>query len=189
MKNVLRKIIREQINLLFESYEMKNDGKSYTPPQKVAEIAQLALGAIGAAQQNGIQPTSIDAGGNQGSGRIKARGLSQKKPQSFSEMKRLKAFFESNDAKVEEERKKIGIIQQRRGTAEEMKRSNLLLVWNLHGGDACKKWVTDKLNSSHEDELKTKERLRFAGGHDKNDNKGFGSLNYLYDPSQQRIHR
>lgn len=189
MKNVLRKIIREQIDLLLESYEMNNDGKSYVPPQKVAETAQIALNAISRAQQNGIQPTSIDAGGNQGSGRMKAKKLAQKVSQSFSEMKRLKAFFEANATKVEDERKNVGIIQQRRGTVDEMIKSNLLLVWNLHGGDAGKKWVTDKLSNSHDEELKTKERLRFAGGQGKGDNKGFGSLNYLHDPSQQRIHR
>jgi len=189
MKNVLRKIIREQIDLLFESYEMNNDNKSYVPPQKVAETAQAALSAIGKAQQNGIQPTSIDANQNQGSGRMKAKKLAQKVPQSFTEMKRLKAFFEANTAKVTEERKKLGIIQQRIGTVDEMGKSNLLLVWNLHGGDACKKWVTEKLSNSHDDELKTKERFRFAGGHDKNDNKGFGALGFLHDPSQQRIRR
>jgi len=189
MKNVLRKIIREQIELLFESYEMKTDGKNYTPPNQVAKIAQTALEAINMAKQNGIQLTSIDENGNQGSGKLKAVKLSQKAPQSFTEMKRLKSFFDTNTAKVEEERRKIGIIQQRKGTVDEMTKSNLLLVWNLHGGDACKKWVTDKLSDSHGEELKTKERLRLAGGQGKDTNKGFGALTFDRDPSQQRIHR
>lgn len=187
MKNAIRKIIREQIEKLFESFEMKNDNKSYTPTDKVAKTAQAALSAISVAQEKGVQLNSIDGAVNQGSGRIKAKQLSQKTPQSFAEMKRLKSFFESNSSKIEEERKNIGIIQQRKGTVDEMSKSNTLLVWNLHGGDAGKEWVTSTLSSTHEQGNKTKERLRKAGGAYKNN--GMGVFKTQYDPSQQRIHR
>jgi hypothetical protein len=187
MHNVLRKIIREQINLLFESFEMKNDNKNYTPTGEVARIAQIALEAINVAKQKGIELTSLDETGNQGSGRLKAKQLSQKSKQSFVEMKRLKSFFESNSMKVEEERKKLGIIQQRRGTIDEMIKSNILLVWNLHGGDPCKKWVTSKLADTHKQGVQKKDRLRQAGGAYKNN--GMGVFQTQFDPSQQRIHR
>jgi hypothetical protein len=187
MKNALRKIIREQINLLFESFEMKNNNKNYMPTTEVAETAQTALEAITVALQKGIKLASLDTTGNQGSGRMKAKQLSQKTKQSFAEMKRLKSFFESNLTKVEEERKRIGIIQQRRGTIYEMIKSNILLVWNLHGGDACKKWVTSKLSDTHEQGNKKKERLRHVGGAYKNN--GMGVFRTQYDPSQQRINK
>jgi hypothetical protein len=118
---------------------------------------------------------------------MKAKQLSQKTKQSFAEMKRLKSFFEPNLTKVEEERKRIGIIQQRRGTIYEMIKSNILLVWNLHGGDACKKWVTYKLSDTHEQGNNKKERLRHVGGAYKNN--GMGVFRTQYDPSQQRINK
>ena len=187
MENIIRKIIKKQIDLLFETFDMDNSKKSYVPTTEVAKISQIALEAIALAKQNNIQPSSLDGTGNEGSGRIKAQGLSQRKKQSFAEMKRLKAFFDSNYQKVEDERKKIGIIQQRRGTADEMTKSNILLVWNLHGGDAGKKWVTSKLSDTHEQGNKKKERLRQAGGAYKNN--GMGVFRTQYDPSQQRIHK
>lgn len=183
----LRKLIREQIDLLFESFEMQNERKTYVPTDNVAKTARTALGAINIAKQKGIQVGSVDESGNQGSGRRKAQQLSQKTKQSFIEMKRLKAFFEANSAKVEEERKNVGIIQQRRGTVDEMTKSNLLLVWNLHGGDECKKWVESKLSDTHEQGNRKKNRLRQAGGAYKNN--GMGVFRTQYDPSQQRINR
>lgn len=187
MKNAIRKIIREQIDLLFESFDMDNSNKNYTPTEEVAKIAQNALSAIDIAKQNGVNLTSLDGTGNEGSGRVKAKALSTRTKQSFSEMNRLKSFFESNTAKVEEERKRLGIIQQRRGAADEMTKSNILLVWNLHGGDAGKKWVTSKLSDTHEQGNKKKERLRQAGGAYKNN--GMGVFRTQYDPSQQRINK
>ena len=187
MRDILRKIIREQIEVFFESFEMKNEKESYVPTNEVAKIAQTALEAIEIAKQNGIQPSSLDRTGDEGSGRVKARQLSQKEKQGFVEMKRLKAFFEKNWPKVEVERKKLGIIQQRRGTISEMSKSNILLVWNLHGGDACKEWIDLKLSDTHHQGIKTKERLRKVGGAYKNN--GMGVFRTQYDPSQQRIHR
>jgi len=187
MKNAVRKIIREQIDLLFESFDMDNSNKNYTPTNEVAKTAQTALESISIAQQKGIQLSSLDQNGNQGSGRLKAKQLSQRAKQSFSEMKRLKSFFESNSEKVESERKNIGIIQQKRGTIEEMIKSNVLLVWNLHGGDAGKKWVTEKLADTHEQGNRKKDRLRQAGGAYKNN--GMGVFQTQHDPTQQRINR
>ena len=187
MKNFVRAIIREQIELLFESFEMKNSNKTYVPTNEVIRTATIALQSLNAARQNGARPTSLDETGNQGTGSKKAVQLSKKVGQSFSEMKRLKSFFESNAAKVEEERKKIGIIQQRRGAIDEMNKSNILLVWNLHGGDACKKWVTSKLSDTHEQGNKKKERLRKAGG--AYSNNGLGVFTTQHDPSMQRIHK
>lgn len=183
MKNFIRKIIRENINCLFESFDMKNENRNYVPTTEVSKTAQIALEAI----NGGATPLSIDTDGNQGSGKLKAKQLSQKQKQSFSEMKRLKNFFDSNSQKVEEERKRIGITQQKKGTIYEMKSSNILLVWNLHGGDQAQKWVASKLSDTHNQGVHKKDRLRKVGGADTNN--GMGVFKTQYDPSQHRIHR
>ncbi|MFA5068144.1 MAG: hypothetical protein WC466_08975 [Candidatus Izemoplasmatales bacterium] len=185
--DVIRNIIRKQINLFFESFDSDNDKKTYVPPNDVAQIAKLALDSAIIAEKNGIKVKSLDEKGNQGSGRTKAKKLSEKTPQNFSEMKRLKAFFDSNAKTVEGERKKHGIIQARRGTSHEMSLSVVLLIWNLHGGDVCKNWVDSQLSDTHNQSIKKKERLRSAGGAYKNN--GMGVFKTQYDPSQQRIHR
>jgi hypothetical protein len=188
MQNIIRKIIREQINLLFETFDMKsNSNKMFTPNTQVAEIAKKALETIQFAQKKGIQLSSLDENGNEGSGRLKAQELSKRVPQNFAKMNRLKAFFQANSAKVEEERKNLGIIQQRRGTPDEMTKSKILLVWNLHGGDVGKKWVESQLSNIHKQGLKKKERLRKIGGAYKNN--GIGVFKTQFDPSQQRINR
>ena len=191
MQNIIRNIIRKEIDLLFEAFEMNNKNKTYTPTTDVSKTSQIALESIFKAQQNGVKVASIDEQQNQGSGRNKAKQLSQRNPQSFMEMKKLKSFFETNSSKVEEERRNLGIIQQRRGTLDEMIKSNTLLVWNLHGGDAGKKWVNSQLSNTHEQGVDKKKRMRIAGGDSPihSQNKGLGSLNHIFDPRQQRINR
>lgn len=184
---VLRNIIREQINAFFETFGMDNDKKTYVPPTNVSKVASTALSVLNKIQQSGGGVSSINGEENQGSGKIKANSLSQKTPQKFSEMNRLKAFFTSNLKNVEEERSKHGIIQQRKGTEHEMMKSNTILVWNLHGGDECKKWVETQLSDTHKQGNKKKERLRKAGG--AHQNNGMGVFKTQYDPSQQRILR
>ena len=187
MRTTIRKIIREQIDLFFETFEMNNDKKKFTPTNEVSKTAQIALNSIGIAKQNGIQVQSIDVEGNQGSGILKAKQLSQKIQQSFAEMKKLKSFFKTNAQNVEEERKKIGIIQQKKGTSDEMSKSNILLVWNLHGGDVGKKWIESVLLDAHKQGNKKKERLRKIGGAYKNN--GMGVFKTQFNPSQQRINK
>lgn len=187
MERAIRKLIQEQLKKLFESFDMDNEGKSYVPTTEVSKVAQIALQALNKISQNGARVSSLDDTGNEGSGKLKAKQLASKKSQSFAEMKRLKSFFDSNAAKVDAERKNIGIIQQRHSTIDEMTKSNILLVWNLHGGDVCKKWVDSKLSNAHEQGNKKKERLRKAGGADKNN--GMGVFKTQFDPSQQRIKR
>ena len=184
-KDLLRQIIKREIDLLFEAFEMDNDRKSYAPTDNVIKTANNALNSIDVAKQNGIQLTSIDGNKDEGSGRQKAKKLSNKEVQSFTEMKRLKSFFESNNKNVEDERRRLGITQLQRGTVDEMSKSNILLVWNLHGGDACKSWVNSQLSNTHTQGVKTKERLRKLGGAYKNN--GMGVFRTQYDPSQQRI--
>lgn len=185
--NIIRKIIAKEIDFLFETFYMDNDKKSFTPTDSISKIAKNAIGALDNIRNNNRSVSSIDANNNQGSGIIKAKQLANKEKQSFVEMKRLKAFFDSNESLVNKERTNLGIIQKRKGSFEEMVNSNILLVWNLHGGDPCKTWVNEKLQNTHDNAKKEKDVFRKAGGANKNN--GMGVFNVNYDPSQKRIHR
>lgn len=89
-------------------------------------------------------------GGNEGSGKRKAQELANGTPQSHAQMKRLKAFFDANQP----------------GSPE----------WGLHGGDAAKRWVDSALNSTHNDNMRTKENMRRLGGGGHGMNDGMGSM-------------
>lgn len=183
--NEIRKIIRQEIDILFESFEFKNHNDTFTPPIEVARTAELAKNIYNHLKEKGTKINSIDGNENEGSGKLKADNLSQKTPQNFGEMKRLRAFFENNAEKVNAERQKSPT--RPKGTEEEMMSSHALLVWNLHGGDACKNWVYNKISDKHSENLKTKERLRGSGG--AGINKGLGIFKTKHDPTNQRFHR
>jgi ribosomal protein S18 acetylase RimI-like enzyme len=89
-------------------------------------------------------------GGNEGSGKRKAQELSQGTPHSHAQMKRLKAFFDANQP----------------GSPE----------WELHGGDAAKRWVDSALSVTHDDNMRTKDNMRKIGGGGYGMNDGMGSM-------------
>lgn len=89
-------------------------------------------------------------GGNEGSGKRKAQELIQGTPQSHAQMKRLKAFFDANQP----------------GSPE----------WDLHGGDAAKRWVDSQLSGTHDDNMRSKEQMRRVGGGGYGMNDGMGSM-------------
>lgn len=70
----------------------------------------------------------------------KAVELGGKKAQTFNQIKKLRDFFTSNQENKQDQ------------------------SWNLHGGDACQKWVESELSKFHDKNLTTKGRLRDAGG-------------------------
>ncbi len=74
----------------------------------------------------------------------KAIELSQGQSQTFQQMKKLRDFFSSND----------GVL------TDEIAKKN----WELHGGEATKKWVERSLSNFHDENLRTKKNLRQAGG-------------------------
>lgn len=78
----------------------------------------------------------------------KAVELSNGTAQTFNQIKKLRDFFTSNqDNKQDKD-------------------------WNLHGGDACQRWVESELSKFHDENLRTKKNLRQAGG--AGDKKGMG---------------
>ncbi len=169
MERRIREIIRKNINDLFESFEFeKNDNERFIPTEPIAAASSLALQVHETVRQKGWKVSSLDEGGDEGSGKLKAKKLSNREPQNSNEMKRLKAFFEKNSDNAASERKKYNITPQQHGTTQEMKKSEVLLVWNLHGGDACRDWVNNTTQSEHDEDVKTKERIRSVGGAGKN---------------------
>jgi len=186
MGNQIRYIIRDAVEKLFESFEFRNED-NFIPTTPVSTIAGLALQAYNIVKSKGWKVSSLDDSGNDGSGKQKAGKLSQKIPQNFNEMKRLKAFFEKTQSKVDAERQKYGITPEQKGTKQEMSKSETLLVWNLHGGDACRDWVNSSMNGEHKENIKTKERVRDVGG--AGFNKGMGTMAPPKDPTNTRIHR
>ena len=175
-------------NLLSEAFEFSNKNDSFVPTDEIKRIAERAKIALEKVKESGQKFESAEGKKNEGSGKRKVEDLIQVVPQSFPEMKRLYAFFESNKNNIAEERKKLGILPQQKGSEEEMLKSPTILAWNLHGGDPCQNWVGEKLGAKHKSNLKTKERLRIGGGAGKN--KGMGSMDItMMDPTKTRIHK
>lgn len=72
----------------------------------------------------------------------KAVELGGKKAQTFNQIQKLRDFFVKNQNNKQDQ------------------------SWNLHGGDNCRDWVEKKLGEFHDESLRTKSRLRDAGGAD-----------------------
>jgi hypothetical protein len=166
----LKKLICEELSGFFEAYEFDYN-KTFIPPVHVATIAKRALGVI-------VHNDMVSHGGNEGSGKSKARSLANKEPQNHSMMKRLKAFFDKNSEAVAQERR----------LGKNISSSGIIQAWELHGGDAGMKWVNHEIKKVNDSNLNTKKTLRKIGG--AGINKGLGTMDVTQmDPTKQRIHR
>ena len=146
----LRLLVRE---LIREALEFNND-KTFIPPQDVIMAAQNALETV--------SPSSM-SGDNKGNGANKARRLAAGDAQNFSEMKRLKSFFDTEKENKDRDR----------------------AAWELHGGDRAYAWVTRELERLNKGNLRSKGVARVMGG--AGINKGMGTLSKsLLDPTNTR---
>lgn len=92
----------------------------------------------------------------------KAVELSSGKAQTFNQMKKLRDFFTQNQNNKSD------------------------ISWNLHGGDACHKWVESELSKFHDENLSTRQNLQKAGG--AGDKKGMGVFDTtIMDPTKARF--
>ena len=166
----LKKIISEEVVSVVEAFEFNYD-KIFIPPVHVASVAKNALGTIA---HNDL----TTYGGNEGSGKEKAKTLSERKPYTHGMMKRLKAYFDKN----------LDTIRQERNTGKNISNSGVIQVWELHGGDAGMKWVNGEIAKHNDSNLRTKKNIRQIGG--AGINKGMGTMDVtMMDPTKQRIHR
>ena len=119
-------------------------------------------------------------GTDEGSGKSKAKELSEKKPQNMAQMKKMANFFEKHEANV-------GQIKSQGGPQTDGQKG-IMQAWELHGGDACRQWVKGELAKFHDAGMRTKKLLRTAGG--ASPNKGTGVFDIsIMDANKSRIHR
>lgn len=166
----IRKIISEEIRAVFEAVTFDNN-KTFTPPPNVAQRAQEAL--------NAVSNNNLTASGtNTGSGLSKAKELAAKQTQSFDQMRRMKSFFDTQEASY----------RQEKSAGKTVKDSGVIQSWELHGGDSGKDWVNQEMGSLKQDNLNTKKNMRKAGGAGTNKGMGIFDTNMM-STNNHRIHR
>lgn len=157
----LREFIRD---IIAEDFRYMYDKKTFTPPADVIKTAKIA---IGASQQNRL---SDNSGSSEGSGMQKAQSIVAGTPMNHAQLKRMKAFFDNNQAAVKNE------LTQ----GKNVYNSGLIQSWNLWGGDAGKRWAESNI-SSVQSSNKTSKKVR-------NPEDGLRTKT-LMDPHNTRIHR
>lgn len=171
-KQFLSEVVEQLKGIISEVGEF-NYNKRFTPTDIVAKRAKDAL-----AQVN--QENKMNTGTDEGSGRQKAQELSEKKSQTIAQMKKMAAFFSKHAAPV------IRIKQQ--GGPKNDAEIGIMQAWNLHGGEEGNRWVKEELKKFHDENLRTKNNLRKAGG--AGTNKGMGVFDTsILDTTKKRIHR
>ncbi len=166
----IRKIVSEEIKLVFEAVTFDNN-KTFTPPPNVAQRAQEALNTV----SNNNLTTS---GTNSGSGLSKAKELASKQTQGFDQMRRMKSYFDTNQESYNAEK----------AAGKTIKNSGTIQSWELHGGDSGKDWVNQQMKSVNQSNLDTKANLRKVGG--AATNKGMGIFDTkMKSTNNYRIHR
>lgn len=158
----IRKLIREELENIFEDFEYRYDG-SFLPTEDVVSTSAKALEVV--SRNNLINKENS----NEGSGLSKAKTISNKEPMTHSQVKRMKAFFDNNAQSVSVER----------GQGKTIENSGIIQSWELWGGDAGQRWSESTLNkrNSSNDSSKT---IRGASGI---------RTKTLMDPHNTRIHR
>jgi len=137
IRKVIRKILEESFSdSLLEGIGDFNYNKTFIPPIEVVKTAQKAISSTGSKLEKAVE-------------------LSEKKPQSFNQMRKLRDFFTKN---------------------KDNKNDN---SWDLHGGDACERWVSSELGKFHDENLRTRQNLQKAGGAGNKKGMGIFDINPL----------
>lgn len=158
----IRKIIREELESIFEDFRYRYDGNFY-PDQNVVSTAKKALESI---SRNDLTNNS---GTNEGSGVNKAKSLTSGEPVNHAQLKRMKAFFDNN----------YEAVMSERSGGKNIETSGLLQTWDLWGGDAGKIWAERMINQRHSGNA-TSKKVRNASGI---------RTKTLMDPNNTRIRR
>lgn len=136
LRNIIRTIIAEDFRYLY-------DTNTFTPTREVIQTAQRALQVI---QNNKLVQSD---GSNEGSGLRKANSLVAAKPMTHAQLKRMKAFFDSN----------FQAVQNEKNSGKNINNSPLIQKWELWGGDAAKNWVEKEIGSTQSSN-KTSKKVR-----------------------------
>lgn len=170
-KEFLKEVFLKNLESLINEVGEFNYNKSFTPTDAMARKAKETLAQLGTGQLN--------SGTNEGSGRQKAEELVQKKKQNVNQMKKMAAFFSKHAADM---------VRIRQNGPQNEAEKAIMLSWNLHGGEEGNRWVKSELKRFHDENLRTKDNLRKAGG--AGTNKGMGVFDTsIMDTTKQRIHR
>lgn len=159
----IRKIIRKEIEILFEDFKYRYDG-NFIPTDDVVSTCQKALQVVEI--NNLIQNHDT----NEGSGLSKAKKIVEKEPMTHSQLKRMKSYFDNNFQNVSTERNKGMNIEN----------SGIIQSWELWGGYAGKSWCEKMLNQRNSSN-NTSKTVRNASGRTK--------TSTLMDPHNTRIHK
>lgn len=161
--NEIRKIVRKELESLFEDFRYRYDGNFY-PPENVIAICKKALDVV---EANNL--ASQTANSNEGSGISRARSIVEKKPMTHAQLKRMKAFFDNNESEYNKQKSQGKTIDD----------CGIIQSWHLCGGDEGRRWcisVINQRNSSND----TSKTVRGASGI---------RTKTLMDPNNTRIHR
>ena len=162
----IRKIIREQVEIIFENFEYQDSQKhkKYYPTPQMKDNAQKALDAV---SKNDL----TESGENEGSGKSKAQTIINGDEMSHSTIKRMKAYFDNNTQKYQAE-KAIG---------RTIDNSGVIQSWNLWGGDEGKKFASDHINNLNSSNFDRKKHRRTISN-----GTGTGSVTRLIDTNYHR---
>jgi hypothetical protein len=177
-KSILTEEINKLHNIVGLISERKigeyNKSKTFTPNDNVANTAIEALKTV--------DSVNLQSNTEEGSGREKAVELSEKKPQTLSQLKKMSKFFSANE-------NMIGQIRTLGGPKNEQQKA-LMHSWLLHGGDPGKTWVDNELGKHHDVGKRKQKLLRTTGGFDDGSHKGTGVFDTtIMDATKLRINR
>ena len=140
----IHKIIQEEISLFFEDFKFDNSQKTFQPNPAMIGNCQRALKAI---ESNDL----TSDGGNEGSGKEKAKSIISKEPITHAMLKRMKAFFDNNSSQYQAALAKGNTLMD----------SGIVQTWNLWGGDAGKEMANRKIDHTQKDNQKRKDIKTF----------------------------
>ncbi len=163
IKQVVRKMLSEGGNFRYADKNDK-DVATFIPSREVIQTAQNAIQTV---QNNKLVQSDAS---NEGSGLQKANSLVASEPMTHAQLKRMKAFFDSN----------AEVVQKEKSLGKNINNSPLIQKWELWGGDAGKTWAEKQL-SSQQSSNKTSKKIR-------NPEHGVDTKT-LMSPHNTRIHR
>lgn len=139
----IRKLIREQIESLFEDFRYGYNG-DFIPSSELSSNVSKNFQII---NDNNLKKN--DSNSNEGSGKSKAKSLINKEPMTHSQLKRMKAFFDNNEKEYKSELAK-GL---------NVTNSPIIQSWELWGGNVGKNWC-EKMLSQRKSSNNTSKTVR-----------------------------